>query len=151
MKKHTTSFPEDAATLGALLRIPYRRLQQRLYTGLGGKFPEIRPAHSVVFRHIAPGGSRLTDLAAHAEMSKQSMAYLVGYLASHGYVRMDEHPDDGRARQVQLTAKGMRFIGEALAASARLEAVAVERLGATRVRELRVLLTELGDAFDQTD
>jgi len=151
MKKPEPSIPESAATLGALLRAPYRRMQQRLYADLAEKFPEIRRAHSAVFRHIAAGGSRLTDLAEQAEMSKQSMAYLVGYLNKHGYVRAADHPDDGRALRVMLTAKGSRFMAAALAASARLEQRSVDHLGAARVRELRTLLTELGEAFALED
>lgn len=151
MKKNTPSFPESAATLGALLRAPYRRLQQLLYAELAQKFPEVRRAHSVVFRHIAPGGSRLTDLADQAEMSKQSMAYLVGYLTTHGYVRADDHPDDRRALRVNLTAKGLRFVEAALAASVRLEHQAEDRLGTARLRELRGLLKELGDAFAKAE
>lgn len=151
MKNPDPSFPERAVTLGALLRAPYRRLQQLLYAELGEKYPEVRRAHSVVFRHIAAGGSRLTDLADEAEMSKQSMAYLVGYLTKHGYVRADDHPDDRRALRVNLTAKGLRFVETALAVSARLERRAMERLGAARLRELRALLAELGEAFAKTE
>jgi DNA-binding MarR family transcriptional regulator len=118
---------------------------------LADKFPEVRQAHSAVFRHIAAGGSRLTDLADQAEMSKQSMAYLVGYLTKHGYVRADDHPEDGRARRVRLTPKGLRFIEAALATSARLENLAAEKMGKARVRELRELLTEFAGVFAQSE
>jgi hypothetical protein len=41
------------------------------YASLAEKgFPEIRPAHSAVFRNISPGDSRLTDLADQAGMTK---------------------------------------------------------------------------------
>ena len=143
------SIPDQAGTLGALLRAPYRLLQARLYRELGEKFPEIRPAHSSVFRHIAPEGSRLVDLAEQAELTKQSMAYLVNYLEKHQYVRSEDHPEDGRAVLVVLTPKGRAVIDAALAASRRLEKEAAVKLGADRLSKLRELLTELGDAVNE--
>ena len=150
MKNREIGIPESMATLGALLRAPYRRMRRRLYGELAEKFPEVREAHAVVFRHISAGGSRLTDLADEGEMSKQSMAYLVGHLTEHGYLRTEGHPDDGRVRKVLLTAKGQRFMEAALACSARLEREAVEKMGEGRVRELRTLLAELGAVFSKT-
>lgn len=143
------SFPEMAATLGALLRAPYRRLQRELYAGLERKFPEVRRAHSVVFRHLAPDGSRLTDLAENAEMTKQSMAYLVGHLAEAGYVKTSRHPDDGRAILVRLTARGRAFVDAAVKASAGLEQQAAERMGAADIARLRDLLARLDAAFSE--
>src|SRR4249919_1978281 len=105
-KPSLRSVTEMASTLGAQLRSPYRRMQKLLYTGLERKHPDIRSAHSAVFRHIAADGSRLTDLADQAEMTKQSMAYLIGYLEERGYVKTGKHPDDGRAVLVKLTVKG---------------------------------------------
>jgi DNA-binding MarR family transcriptional regulator len=149
MQSSSHAFPETAATLGALLRSPYRRLQARLYADLAQKFPEIRAAHSSVFRHIAPDGSRLVDLAEQAELTKQSMAYLVTYLEKHGYVRTGDHPEDGRAVLVSLTVKGRSFVEAALQASTRIEAEAAKRVGAEKIVQLRKLLKQLDDAFDE--
>lgn len=140
--------PEARRTLGALLRAPYRRLQRRLYAGLAESgFREIRAAHSAVFRHLAPEGSRLIDLAERAEITKQSMAYLVGYLAEHGYVTLRPDPDDGRAKRVVPTAKGRRFVAAAVGESERIEREVAARIGADAVRELRRLLESLDDAL----
>ncbi len=142
-----SSVPELAGTLGSLLRTPYRRLQRRLYEQLAQTFPEVRRAHSSVFRHLAPEGTRLTDLAEQAEMTKQSMAYLVGHLEKHGYVRVTKHPLDGRATLVKATAKGDRFLTAALEASRAIEAAAVGRMGRENVAELRRLLKALDQAM----
>lgn len=141
-------FPDQARTLGSLLRAPYRRLADRLYDGLAASgFPEIRPAHSAVFRHIAPEGSRLTDLAEQAELTKQSMAYLVGYLEEHGYVSLHPDPDDGRAKHVRLTKRGQAFITALLKASAAVEDDLAAALGATKLRQLRDLLEQADAAL----
>lgn len=136
-------FPDQARTLGSLLRAPYRRLADRLYAELAANgFPEIRPAHSAVFRHIAPDGSRLTDMAEQAELTKQSMAYLVGYLEEHGYVSVRPDPDDGRAKQVRLTKRGQAFVTALLEASAAVEDDLAGALGATKLKQLRDLLEQ---------
>jgi DNA-binding MarR family transcriptional regulator len=69
-------------------------------------YPEIRPAHSQVFRYLEDGGSRVVDLAVKAGITKQSMAYLVHDLLSAGYVMIDSDPDDRRAKRVQFSKKG---------------------------------------------
>ena len=138
MSSQASSFPEQADTLGALLRSPYRKLSKRLYAEMASNgFPEIRPAHSVVFRHIMPAGSRLTDLAEIAGLTKQSMAYLVGYLEKHGYVTIFTDPADARAKLVQLTKRGNLFIASLLKASARLEVEAGEKMGRANLQKLR--------------
>jgi DNA-binding MarR family transcriptional regulator len=100
-------------------------------------FPEIRPSHSVVFRHIAPAGSRLTELAGTAGLTKQSMAYLVGHLEQHGYVKITTDPADGRARRVQLTRRGNAFVATLLKASLRLENEAGKIMGSAKLQNLR--------------
>jgi hypothetical protein len=94
-------------TLGSLLRRPYGALEARAYGGLADRgFSEIRPAHSSVVRHIAASGSRLTDLAARAGMTKQSMAYLVESLARDGFLSVGPDPLDGRAKLVRSRPGG---------------------------------------------
>ena len=130
--------PERRQTLGALLRLPYEALQREVYGGLAERgFPEIRPAHSAVFRHLAPGGSRLTALAERAGMTKQSMAYLVEGLEAAGHLRTAPDPTDGRARLVRLTGTGERVLAALLDLSAAAEARLVERIGAKRAARLR--------------
>lgn len=141
------TFPDLAETLGSLLRRPYEKLQESLYERLAaGGFPEIRSAHSAVFRNLAPDGSRLTDLAAAASMTKQSMAYLVEALAGEGYVDIQPDLHDGRAKRVVLTAKGRRCIQTALNISQDLEKEAARLMSKGNMKVLRQLLKEL----DQT-
>jgi len=136
--------PDRAESLGALLRRPYTRLQAHVYGVLAASgFPEIRPAHSVVFRHILPEGSRLVELADLAGMTKQSMASLVDYLAIHGYVSVEPDPHDGRAKRVKLTTQGERFVAAALAASKAAEDTLAVALGRSAIQDLRRLLASV--------
>lgn len=137
---------EARETIGALLRAPYEAMAERLYAELAARgFADIRRAHSAVFRHIRPGGSRLTELAEKAGMAKQSMAYLVETLAAGGYVTAVPDPADGRARLVRLTARGRRVQETLLALGAVMEAECAKTMGSARFAELRRMLEELGE------
>ena len=61
---------------------------------------QISAAHIHITRHLAIGGSRLTDLAASAGMSKQAMGDLVDQCEAWGLVTRQPDPHDKRARQV---------------------------------------------------
>ena len=136
-------------TLGALLRLPYEALQKEVYGALAAHgFPEIRPAHSAVFRHIAVDGSRLTVLAERAGMTKQSMAYLVEGLQAAGLLCSLPDPVDGRARLVRLTKRGRAALDTLLALSVEAEARVMERLGPRRAAALRRVLEEWVTALE---
>lgn len=148
MSLSPSSFPEQARTLGALLRLPYHRLSKRLYAEMAaGGFGEIRPSHSVVFRHLSPEGSRLTELAEVSGLTKQSMAYLVEHLARHDYVTVGADPVDRRAKRVLLTQRGQVFMKTLLAASARLEEELGKKIGRTQLKNLRAALADLDEAL----
>ena len=60
--------------MGGLLRLVYETMRARVYERMADAgFPDIRPAHSVLLRKMAEGGSRVSEMAARAQMTKQSM------------------------------------------------------------------------------
>ena len=69
-------------------------------------FDDVRPAHTTVFQHIKAEGSRLSELAERAQITKQSMGYLVDYLEEHRYVERRADPSDRRASLIFLTEWG---------------------------------------------
>ena len=70
-------------------------------------YPDIRPGHGCVFGGIDPeNGSRLTDLAERAMMTKQTVGEVVSDLEKRGYVERVPDPDDGRVKIIRLTSKG---------------------------------------------
>ena len=115
----------------------FRRLQE---AGYG----DLRISHLVVFQHIDPLGSRVTELAAKAQMTKPSMAYLVEYLEAAGYVERLPDPTDGRARLVHLTERGWKQIEDALDIIADMEAELAAAMRPGQLATLRRLLTSLG-------
>lgn len=69
-------------------------------------FGDVAPAYHSLFENIDPNGTRLTELAARAEMTHQSMSELVATLERRGWVERRPDPTDGRARLVCLTPEG---------------------------------------------
>src|SRR6187200_2763434 len=67
---------------------------------------DIRPGHGCVFGTIEPEGSRLTDLAFRANMTKQSVGEAASDLEARGYVERVPDPEDGRAKIIRLTERG---------------------------------------------
>lgn len=144
--KSMKSYTQQSNTLGYILRSPYQRLSKALYGSLAEMgFKDIRPSHSAVFRHLGPEGNRVTELAEMAEMTKQSMAYLVDSLEKAGYLRLKPDPKDGRAKRVLLTAKGNRLLGALLESSNKIEASISQTFGADFTRNLRQNLLALDE------
>jgi DNA-binding MarR family transcriptional regulator len=130
--------------VGILLRGPFQEIVQRIAEGLAeAGFDDIRPAHTAVFQHIEADGSRLSDLAERAQITKQSMGYLVDYLEARGYVERRADPSDRRASLIFLTERGWAEVREALRIIAGIEQEWARRLGRRRMEQLRDLLTDL--------
>jgi DNA-binding MarR family transcriptional regulator len=141
-----TNIPLRRRTLGGLLRLVEETLRGRVYARMAEfGFPDIRPAHSSLLRNVAEAGSRVSDLAERAQMTKQSMGYLADSLAAAGYVTVEPDPADGRAKLVRLSEKG-RAASEALVKiSAETEAEFARLIGKAEMAELRRLLEQLAD------
>ena len=114
-------------------------------------FPDARPGHAVLFMHIdRRWGTRLTDLARRARMTKQGMMLVVDELETRGYVRRVPDPEDARAKVVRLTARGRRYVAEARRAVAAVEARARRELGDRRYEALWSALEELAGTAAET-
>ena len=135
---------DERPNVGILLRGPFQEIVRRIAEGLAeAGFDDIRPAHTAVFQHIKAEGSRLSELAERAQITKQSMGYLVDYLEAHGYVERRVDPSDRRASLIFLTERGWAEVREALGIIAGIEQEWAGRLGQRRMEQLRELLTEL--------
>jgi DNA-binding MarR family transcriptional regulator len=121
-----------------------RALEEHLHEGLReAGYGDVRPAHYAVFRYLGPEGSRVTELAEAAGMTKQSMGELVDYLEQCRYVERRADPRDRRAKMVVPTEKGRRGIEAAAERIAEIEAELARRMGNERLEELVGSLAEL--------
>ncbi len=71
---------------------------------------QITAAHVHITRHLALEGSRLTELAASAGISKQAMGDLVDQCEAWGLVTREPDARDARARRVKFTATGLAWL-----------------------------------------
>ena len=95
----------EQLNLGLLLFIPYRALEDRVFAALAAAgFDDFTPAQARVFQRIGPDGTRLTELAQAAQITKQTAGFLVDQLERAGYVERTPDPTDARARLVRPAA-----------------------------------------------
>jgi DNA-binding MarR family transcriptional regulator len=144
----------ERPNIGILFRDLGQEVVRRVTAGLSeAGFGDIRPAHTAVFQHIEADGSRLTDLAERAQITKQSMGYLVDFLEERGYVERRPDGTDRRVVLIRLTDRGWEQVRAALAVIAEVEDEWTRRLGKKRMEELRRALGELraGDMLAPTE
>jgi DNA-binding MarR family transcriptional regulator len=140
---------DDQLNVGLLLFIPYRALESRVFAALAeAGFDDVTPAQARVFQRIAPGGSRLTDLAEQAQITKQSAGFLVDQLERAGYVERVPDPADARARLVRMAARALAALPVAQAVVTEVEAEWAAHLGEQRMSRLRETLTALREITD---
>jgi DNA-binding MarR family transcriptional regulator len=138
----------DDLNLGLLLFIPYRFLESAVLDELRAHGHDLPLNQARVFQRIAPGGSRLAELAEAAQLSKQTVGSIVDQLEAAGYVRRGPDPADARARLVTVTGKGQELVTISLPVVREIEAAWTARLGRARIRQLRQMLSELREITD---
>lgn len=108
--------------LGRLLGHAMRRFDERVLALMAGDVEvplalsnlaaraQVSAAHVHITRHLGLQGSRLTELAAAAGMSKQAMGDLVTQCEAWGLVTREPDPLDARARLVRFTPTGLAWL-----------------------------------------
>lgn len=147
-----TDSPHDLPS-SALLRTAYNTLAARIYASVvsGTDFDDLRPSHGNAMEQLElEDGLRLTDLAARAGITAQSMGELVDDLEVKGYLERRPDPDDRRAKRIYLTNRGRTNARVAKLATADVENYLAERLGRQRYQCLRrtledIITAEAGD------
>lgn len=133
--------------LGVLLFVAYRALEKRAYDAIvASGAGDITLAQARVVSRVGPHGTRLSDLAEQARVTKQSAGFLVDQLEAAGYVERVPDPSDRRARLVRLTRRARVVVEVADAEVQRAlqewrEHVGTERLSQVveTLRDLRVI------------
>jgi DNA-binding MarR family transcriptional regulator len=139
----------DDLNLGLLCFIAFRAMESRVLAALSRSgFDDLTAAQGRVFARIAPSGTRLSDLAEQARVSKQTAGFLVDQLERTGYVRRTVDPTDGRARLVQIAERGSAAVAVARAAEMEVEADWARHLGLQTTRQLRQALSRLREVAD---
>jgi DNA-binding MarR family transcriptional regulator len=150
--KKSSDFTEPAEgsfgppLIGALLRLPWERVVQRIVERLHAEgFDDIDRAHVNLVLYPGPQGIRPSDLAARRGMSKQAVNYLLGELERLGYLERRPDPDDRRSKRIALTKRGVQAGHTIRNAVSEVEREWEAKLGPKRFAGLRQLLLELNE------
>ena len=106
-------------------------------------FDDLRPTHGFAFVRISAGDATVGDVAEHLGVTKQAASQLVEELVHKGYVTRRPHPDDARARLLELTRRGWDCTRAADRASAEVVGQWAAVLGAERIAALRADLARI--------
>ena len=135
--------------LGLLCFFPYRALEGRVLAALAeAGFDDLTLAQGRIAARVGEHGTRLTELAEQAQVTKQTAGFLVDQLELAGYVRRVPDPTDGRARLVQIADRGAALVRVAREAEAEVEAEWSAHLGQRTTDQLRRALTRLREITD---
>ncbi|NUS43043.1 MAG: winged helix DNA-binding protein [Mycobacteriaceae bacterium] len=135
--------------VGLLMFIAHRSMEERIFAELANAgHRDITVAQGRLAARLAPEGSRITDLAEQAQVTKQTAGFLVDQLERAGYVERAPDPRDRRARLVRLTARGRRLADASNLIAARIESEWAAHLGAHQMRALRDALAQLREITD---
>lgn len=110
---------------------------------------QVRPAHTRLFPHLAPGGTRPSELARRLGITKQAVGQLVDELCAAGLLELVADPSDGRARLVRVTAAGREAIRDGLRALGDVERDVTARVGEATMARARRALGELTRALSE--
>mgnify|MGYP000022279672 FL=1 len=91
---------------------------------------QVSAAHIHITRHLSLQGSRLSDLAVSAGMTKQAMGDLVTQCEAWGLVQRTPDPQDARARRIVFTDTGLAWLRAFEQAVAQTEAEFKQEVGA---------------------
>ncbi len=112
-------------------------------------FDAVAEAHLTLFRNLDLDGTRLTEIASRARMTKQAMAELVDKAEALGFVVRQPDPGDRRAKTVFLTRAGLRLLDEQRKAVEATERRMAALSGDAFAAELRAQLTAYVASVDR--
>ena len=101
----------------------YRLLVDELHERLADRgWTDVRPAFGFVLLALRDGPASLRDLPDVLGTTKQAVSKLVDAMVATGYVQRVADPGDGRAKRVQLSARGQALLADVEQIWADLEA-----------------------------
>jgi len=126
-----------------LLQEAFRQLDQEITPALEDRASELTPSQARALLLVDRAGTRLTELARRAGVTKQAMMQMVDDLQEAGFVRRTPDPADARAKAVRLTSRGVRQRALARQAVQMVESRIRRGLGPRRYAALRSALEDL--------
>lgn len=137
-----------APHLAVLFFVAHRAVEQRVVDALHAAGHEITLAQGRLCARIGPDGTRLTELAESAQVTKQTAGALVDQLETRGYVERVPDPTDARARLVRLGPRGRDAQEVAQEVEAQVTDEWTRHLGPGEMQRLRSTMERLREVTD---
>ena len=134
--------------LATLMFVSYRAMDERVQRAMREAGYDVTVAQSRLAQRIADDGSRLTELADRAQVTKQTASLLVAALEREGLVERVPDPSDGRARLIRMSARGREAAAQAMQVVIGVEQQWTEHLGPELAGQLREGLLKLREITD---
>ncbi|MGO2328414.1 MarR family winged helix-turn-helix transcriptional regulator [Glutamicibacter arilaitensis] len=141
--------PPQQLSVGTLLFIAQRAFEEEIATALHEQGFQFTLAQGRLAARIAQQGSRLTELADAAGITKQSAAYLLKELERSGLVLRQPDPSDARAQRVLLTTRGLAAQQVARGIEQGIERRWAQLIGAANFARLKSALEDLRPHLDR--
>jgi DNA-binding MarR family transcriptional regulator len=139
----------DQPHVAVLMFIAQRHAERRILDFLAEEgFDDVTLAQARVAARLSDEGTRLTELAEQAQITKQACGALVDQLERNGYVERVPDPSDARARLVRPAARGREAQARAREMEQRIDREWEQHLGARRMADLRRALADLREITD---
>lgn len=137
------------ANIGRLLNSAVRRFETRVLELLSdaGR-SEARLTHLNLTRNLDIEGTRITELAHRAEMTKQAMGQLIAQCETLGLVYRELDPTDARAKIVRFTPAGLEWLVAFKSALEQSEREMRQKLGTLCVDGLAAALRTYAAGYD---
>lgn len=134
--------------MGVLFFVAHRALEQRIFAALRAAGHDVTLAQGRLCARIGDDGTRLTELAESAQVTKQTAGALVDELARAAYVERVPDPRDVRARLIRLAPRGREAQALARAVEAEVDAEWTEHLGKQEMARLKQAMARLREVTD---
>ena len=113
------------------------------------RFSALRNTHLNLLRHVDVEGTRMTDLADRSNLTKAAITSLVRACKNLGLVTVEQSTDDGRAKVVRFSPKGLALMAHIQTTIVAIERRLLVRLPADEYGNLRAALLSLSRLRDE--
>ena len=141
-----------ALLIGALVRIPFETVRDRMLAGLHQRgYTDLIAAHLNVLQYPGPENQRPSELATQTRMTKQALNDLLGQLEQLLYLTRQEDNADQRSKRIHLTPRGHAAIKAIREIVLEVETEWEQKLGPGKFAQLHDLLAQLHAITAPTD
>lgn len=148
-KKNANAYQWRHDNIGRLLNMAVQRFEKRVLEVMAeAGYGVYTLSQMAITRNLDVGGTRATEIARRAGITKQSVGELIGQLEDTGLIERIPDPDDKRARIVHFTAEGLAWLEAFEIAVKQSESEMREELGTAAFKLLKQGLAQYGSGED---